>query len=257
MHQNTISKGSKGSKGFTLIELLLSIALTATVGLISYSALDVLSSASIRIEAQNERMQEINLAMTVMGRDFRQIQPRPVRDDNGQSETAFWGNGSGDDMVVFTRSGWQNPTNTNRSKLQRVHYHARGNTLIRESWTVLDRNFDAVSFNSELLEGVSNISVRFLAPLLPDNSGELQTEWRDSWVPESLLGDNAFTPIALEISFDLEDWGNIKRLYQTATYWPDLADFKRWGKAATFGREAPGSGRTQSGSGRSANIQSR
>lgn len=241
------------SAGFTLIELLLAISLTAVVGMLSYAGLDVVGSANQAVEKQAQRIQEINLAMTVMARDFRQIQPRAIRDENGDPITAFRGNGVGENMVEFTRSGWNNPTGKNRSKLQRVSYHHRDQQLIRESWDVLDRGIDATSFSTPILAGIENISVRFLLPIPKTNEESIErSEWKDEWAPLDLpWSDNAYTPMAIEINLELEDWGLIRRLYITSPYWPRTDDFKRLDRLNNIsGRTQAGSGRTQTGSGR-------
>ena len=238
--------------GFTLIELILAIALTAVVGMLSYAGLDVVGSANEAVERQAQRIQEINVAMTIMARDFRQIQPRPVRDENGEPVTAFWGNGVGETMVEFTRAGWSNPTGSNRSKLQRVRYHHRDQELIRETWNVLDRNIDADAFSGAILSGVEDMRMRFLLPI-PDQHEETtaRSEWLDSWEPTNLpVSDNAYTPLAVELNFSLADWGEVQRVYLTSPYWPRLQEFARLGLDRTSGRTQQGSGRTQEGSGR-------
>jgi general secretion pathway protein J len=239
-------------EGFTLIELILAIGLTAVVGMMSYAGLDVVSSANEAIQRQAERIQEINLAMTIMARDFRQIQPRAVRDENGESITAFWGNGTGEDMVSFTRAGWSNPTGSNRSKLQRVHYHYRQDDLVRETWNVLDRNTDAQSFSNVILGGIESVNMRFLLPI-PDRTEDstARSEWLSSWEPTDLPeSDNAYTPLAVELTIDLDDWGTVRRIYITSPYWPRTQEFARLGLDTITGRTQEGSGRTQEGSGR-------
>lgn len=235
--------------GFTLIELLLALALTAIVGALSYAGLDVATSANERVEAQANRIQEINIAMTVMARDFRQTQGRAIRDESGELVTAFWGNGVGESMVVFTRGGINSFVGRNRSKLQRVRYHHRDGQLVRESWSVLDRNSDSESYITPLLSEVESASIRFLEPL-PQDDRISSSEWRDSWEPEQATHDSLFSPMAVEVNLELEDWGPVKRLYITSPYWPSDQDFRLINQRSRAGRTQVGSGRTQTGSGR-------
>ena len=215
--------------GFTLIELLMAISITAIVGIMAYGGLDAAMNANEVAQRQADRIQEINLAMTILARDIRQSQARPIRDESGDPETAFWGNGSGEDALTLTRSGWQNPTGRNRSKLQRVRYHHRDNRLIRESWSVLDRGWDADSYDSTLLSDVEDLSMRFLRPITEEDA-PVDSEWVDDWTPTGLpLLENAYLPLALEITMVLGDWGPIRRVYVVAPYWPLETDFQRLG----------------------------
>ena len=214
-------------RGFTLIELLLAITITGIVGTMAYVGLDTAVKANEVAQRQADRIQEINLAMTILARDFRQAHTRPIRDENGDPETAFWGNGRSEQAVVFTRNGWQNPTGTNRSKMQRVEYHHQEENLIRESWNVLDRTWNSKSYKSVLLRGVEEFSISFLQPLVEDNY-PAGSEWVDSWNPELPELSNSFLPIAVELNMKLKDWGEIRRVYMVTPYWPIDQDFKRW-----------------------------
>lgn len=237
--------------GFTLIELLLAISLTAVVGAMSYAGFDAVTSADRRLQTQADRIREINLAMTILARDLRQIQPRPIRDEYGAPITAFWGNGNGENIMAFTRAGWSNPTGRNQSKLQRVRYHHRDGQLVRESWNVLDRVSDSKSYSTPILSRLEDVQVRFLAPIPNDDVIE-RSEWRTQWVPTDLPEyDNAFSPMAIEINLGLEDWGSVQRLYITSFHWPDTLEFKRLGlEQLSKGRTQQSSVRTQRGSGR-------
>lgn len=216
----------KRPRGFTLIELLMSITITAIVAAMAYTGLDAATQANEGVSTQAERLQELNLAMTVLSRDIRQAQTRPIRNESGAYETAFSGNGAGDNSMTLTRSGWQNPTGRNRSKLQRLAYHHRDGKLLRESWDVLDRNSNVESYTAALIEGVEDFSVRFLAPLVEDDV-PTGTEWLNQWEPQLSYEDNAFLPLAVEVNMTLADWGNIRRLYLVASYWPIDSDFQR------------------------------
>jgi general secretion pathway protein J len=93
--------------------------------------------------------------------------------------------------------------------LQRVAYRLDQDGLWRDYWRVLDRTQASEPVRYKLLTGVRAVSFRFLAP---------SQEWVDLW-PQP--GDNPveqqrLRPAAVEVTLDLEDWGQIRRVIEVA-----------------------------------------
>ena len=112
-----------------------------------------------------------------------------------------------DAAIELTRAGWSNPAGVPRSTLQRVSYRLEDTDLMREYWTVLDRTQNTEPVRVLLLEHVKSVSVRYLGA---------DRDWKDQWPPLGYSGPNmrVTRPLAVEITLELEDWGEIKRLVE-------------------------------------------
>ncbi len=216
--------------GFSLIELLLAMMITAIVGLMAFSGLDAAMSANERNQVQSDRMREINLAMVLLSRDLRQTRPRSIRTDSDEHRTAFYG-GDGEILFALTRSGWENPAGRARSNLQRVLYRIDDGKLQRELWTALDYSGESRPRLVTLLQGVRDVQVNFLKPIISEDSfedREIGSQWESSWQLGLEDSPDSYRPPAVEIVLELEDWGRIRRLFQIAPFWPNIPTIREW-----------------------------
>jgi len=206
-------------RGFTLVEVLIALGITAFVSAIAYTGL---STVITGVESTRETMRrtvEVNRAWMILSRDLRQFVPRPVRDEFGEEEPALWGGPAARFPLALTRAGWHNPIGHPRSNLQRVIYRIEDNTLWRDTYTVLDRAGDSEPQEVSLLDGVENFELGFLAGLdaveAAGDSSNLDTRnWSENWVPDtSVAGQGLNPPLAVEVRLQLEDWGEMRRLY--------------------------------------------
>jgi general secretion pathway protein J len=196
------------SRGFTLLELVVAMALFAVLSTLAYTGLDSVLRARERSTEQLDRLAEVRIALLLFGRDVEQAMPRPIRDQYGDVQPAFSG-GSG---LELTRGGWRNPLGRPRGHLQRVAYRLEEDALVRLSWPVLDRAQDSEPRRTPLLQGVRELSLRYLSA-----DGAWSADWpqnEDRSVAEREL------PRAVELGLDLEDWGRIVRLYRVSTWLP-------------------------------------
>lgn len=197
------------SAGFTLIEVMLAMTITAFVTLLAYNGL----SASMNLAESHERlsrqMADIQLPLTVIERDIRHAVARPIIDEFGEEVAAMSGGAFEDYPLKLTRRGWDNPRGLPRGGLQRVRYELEDEELWRESWSVLDRvNEEAGHRRIMLLKGVKEISLQFLnRESASAGQNPLGGEWQDSWEDKQKL------PVAVEISLDLEGFGEVKRIF--------------------------------------------
>lgn len=207
-----------GTRGFTLVEVLIAMAITAFVSMIAYTSLSTVLLGVESMRESTDRTQEINRAWMIISRDLRQFVPRPVRDEFGETEPSLLGGELARFALTFTRSGWHNPNGHPRSNLQRVNYRLEDEQLWRDSYAVLDRAGDTEPSSALLLEGVEFLELAFLPGVQgvrPGESGELETDdWSDNWVLEPGRSDGELAPpVAIEISLQLQDWGEMRRLY--------------------------------------------
>ena len=195
------------SSGFTLIEVLVAMAITAFVALLSYNGLSAAINAAEAHQQQADDLANIQLPITVLERDIRHAVGRPIKDEYGDDIAALSGGELEDYQLILTRSGWQNPRGLPRGELQRVRYQLEGETLWRESWSVLDRVSEEESQRrTKLLEQVEVFSLRFLQRDTSSDSA-LGGEWQDSWDDPTAL------PIAIEINLELTDFGRVTRVF--------------------------------------------
>ena len=194
----------KNKAGFTLLELLIAMAIFATIAVISYSGLSSMLKTSKAVEIDAARLKEIQIAVLFMQRDLLQSVNRPIREEYGSTLEALRSSDQGDVLLEFTHGGYRNPAGFLRSSLQRVGYGIDDDeNLVRYIWPVLDRSQDTKFGKHELLPKVNNIQFRFL---------DKSNSWAESWPPITTENKVAGLPRAVEITFDLTDWGRIKRL---------------------------------------------
>jgi general secretion pathway protein J len=210
---------SRSSTGFTLIEVLIALAITAFVSVIAYTSLATVMSSVESLRGNTDRIYEVNRAFMIISRDLRQFANRPVRDEFGEQEPALSGGILARFTLSFTRTGWHNPNGLPRSNLQRVNYRLEDDALWRDSYPVLDRAADTQPDSVLLLEGVDDFKLAFLGTLetlqAPSGGAGLETStWPENWVADtSSPGAELAPPVALEIRLQLQDWGEMRRLY--------------------------------------------
>lgn len=196
------------SGGFTLLEILVAVAIFVIVGMLAMTGYSQLMSQSERIDEGAKRTRAVQSAVMRMTQDFETLEPRAVRPPLGEElQSALSATKGTDDAIELTHSGWSNPAGVPRSTLQRVSYRLEETDLIREYWHVLDRTQNVEPVSVVLLDKVKSVSVRYLGA---------DRDWKDQWPPLGYSGANVriARPLAVEITLELEDWGEIKRLVE-------------------------------------------
>jgi general secretion pathway protein J len=196
--------------GFTLLELLVAVAVFAILSSMAYGGLRNVIDNSQQTELSMQRLQQVQLAMLKISRDFTQLSQRNIRDEYGNPNNYIMAGEGGDVFIEFSRGGRRNPAQLLRSHLQRVAYKLEENALSRLHWPHLDRTQEMQAYESVLLEDVENASIRFL-----DNSNE----WHNEWPPLSTTGqpgDAAPALSAIEFTLELQDWGELVRIFQVS-----------------------------------------
>jgi general secretion pathway protein J len=195
------------NRGFTLLELLVAISIFALLSIIAYSGLNSVLNARQALNENMDRLAEVQRTNLFMGGDLRQILNRGIRDEYGDIQLPLISNELNYDvtgrLIELTRSGYPNPLAVTRSNLQRVAYRVEENTLYRMSWSELDRNPDSLPYEVALCADVNRLSFRFL----DDNQ-----EWHEQWPPLEAAASSTL-PQGVELILELEDWGEIRRLY--------------------------------------------
>ena len=197
--------------GFTLLEVLVAIAIFAIVGVMSMTGYTQLQRQAEYQQQRLERVREVQRAVQMIAQDLTQIEPRPIREPIGdQRVPAVLAGDSVEYKLEFTRAGWSNTAGLPRPTLQRVAYRLDQDGLWRDYWRVLDRTQTAEPTRHNLLKGVRSVTFRFMTPA---------REWVDRWPVlqgQSPLEQERARPVAVEVTFELDDWGVIRRLVEVS-----------------------------------------
>lgn len=194
--------------GFTLLEMLVAIAVFAIMAAMAYGGLMSVLHTRHDTTAHMERLTQLQTAYMDMERDLQEVTPRPIRDQLGSPEPALMGGTGAGVVVEATRGGYQNPAGLRRSTLQRVAYRLQDGRLIRDTWTVLDRAQDSAPQETDLLDDVQSVDIRFM---------DQHQQWQDTWPPpgtgQTPVGLVSL-PTAVEVVMELKDWGHIRWLFR-------------------------------------------
>ena len=191
--------------GFTLIELLVALVIFALLAVMAYGGLSRVLDARDSFDRHNDRLSDLQMTFMLMGRDIEQAVDRPIRDAFGDSAPALQGDGQ---AVELTRDGWRNPGAFMRSQLQRVGWRLDGDQLRRMTWAVVDRAPDSEPVQPVILDKVDALAFRFLNE---------QGQWFDQWPPDTENATELDLPQAVEVTLELDDWGEIRRLFRVVT----------------------------------------
>lgn len=193
--------------GFTLLELLVAVTIFAVLSAMAYGGLRNVIDNSQQTQVSMQRLQQVQMTMLKISRDFTQLSLRSIRDEYGNPSNSIRSGDGGDIFIEFSRNGRRNPAEMLRSHLQRVAYKIEDNTLSRLHWPHLDRTQEIQPYESVLLEEVEDASIRFL-----DNNND----WHDEWPPldaTAQVGGNPADLSAIEFTLELQDWGELVRIF--------------------------------------------
>jgi general secretion pathway protein J len=195
--------------GFTLIELLVAMAIVAIIGVMALTGLSEVIHQQTLARERSARWQAIQLAMRVIVQDLAQLQPRATRDELGEAYMpSLLADPNGQFALEFSRGGWANPGGFPRGTVLRVAYNFENDKLVRYHWPVMDRTTGTPPVRTELLDGVTDIEVRYL---------DLTGMWQLDWPPVGMTGPQRLIsrPRAVEFSIELKDFGRVTRLVET------------------------------------------
>ena len=202
-------------RGFTLIEVLIALAITALVAMLSFTSISTVLNSVDSLRSRGDRISELNRAWNLVNRDISQMVNRPIRNEFGEVESTLFGGEVVDSSLTFTRGGWHNPNRQLRSELQRVTYRLEGDVLWRENFVVLDRTRESEPQRARLLEGVQSFEIAFLDPRIQLQDKDIDTDdWPDNWGVNASNTEQVAPPEAFELRLTLEDWGEVRWLYE-------------------------------------------
>ena len=183
----------------TLLELMVVVAIFSIMSAAAYSSLQSSLKTEENFNAAMRELEAVQMSLTLLQRDIMQISPRAVRDIFGDNEPAvilYDGR-----ELTFTRGGNFSSLKLDQTELTRVVYSLQDDQLIRSSWRRLDSIQGERPLRASVLSGVKDLQIRVL---------DQSNNWRLDWP----LSGNANIR-AVEITLELEEWGEIRRLFAT------------------------------------------
>ena len=191
-------------KGFTLIEIMVAMAIFAILSLLAYGGLESVIKNKTSTDKELQRIHQLQITMMNFHRDFEQLANREGHDEFGTPLPKL--TTQNDDLLIdFTRTGWRNPANLQRSSLQRVAYKLDEYSLYRLTWPYVDRALDNQVVETLLIDNIEDVKLRFL------NNNK---EWKDDWPDANAAAGNTEQPLAIEITLQMNDWGDVVRLFK-------------------------------------------
>jgi general secretion pathway protein J len=197
-------------RGFTLIELLVAMAIVAVIGIMALGGLNKVIAQQTIAKQHAQRWQAVQLTLRLVAQDLAQLQPRTMRQELGDGYSpSLLADPSAQFALEFSRGGWANPAGFPRGTVLRVAYDWEDDKLVRWHWPVMDRTLSTPPVRTELLDGVTNVEVRFL-----DRAGQWHLEWPplDQRGPQGLV----MRPRAVEFAIETADFGRVYRLVETS-----------------------------------------
>lgn len=203
----------ESQNGFTLLEIMVALFIFAIVTTISLIGMKNVIETQQIIETHVANMNEMQLAMIIMQRDFSQVIDRTITDQNNQQQHSLMGNNN---YIEFTRSGYINPmASSDRSEMQRVAYFVKNNQLIRMSWAELDRTQNTPAIQKVLIDNVYNLHFTYL-----DYQGVFHDQWplSSSVVPSTQNSQVSqqqlpTLPRAVDVLFSFTKSGQLERFF--------------------------------------------
>ena len=193
--------------GFTLLELLIALAIFALLAVMAYGGLSKVLATEDILAEQLDRLTEVQRTFTYLEHDILQAVPRPVRSEFGDVQPYLQGRdpllARGQPLLALTRTGYPNPLGARRSNLLRVDWRLEDDSLYRDTWPVLDRAQDTKPRSRRFCTRVERFGLRYL---------DSKKKWQTQWPPEGQAAQAVVMPLAVEITLELADWGELKRL---------------------------------------------
>jgi general secretion pathway protein J len=184
-------------RGFTLLEMIVAVAIFAVMAGIAYGGLNQTIKTGSQVGESNQRLSELQFALSYFSRDWLQVSPRKIRNQYGDEESNIV---IADNSVSFTHSGWSNLLQLKRSNLQRVQYLLVDKNLVRRHWLSLDQGIGEEPLDNILLHNVDAFAINFI---------DASEKSIDAW-PQATSGFGG-QPIALKIGLKMAQLGEIWR----------------------------------------------
>ena len=195
--------------GFTLLEMVIAIGIFAIIGAISYVTLNqFLQTREVLVE-RNGQIRNLQRSFSLLVRDIRYMTSRSIRDGLGDTISplvVFTPGEIGDGELFEFTTVVPSFGSTHWHRLMRVSWGLHDNRIVRQTWAVLDRDFDSESIPIVLLDRVSSVEINYYVRNV--DSGLLTTV--------SDLENESGLPLGIEVILRTEDDITYRRIVEVA-----------------------------------------
>ncbi len=198
--------------GFTLIEVLVAIAIFGVMSGVAYRALTSVLESRERLDGEHRKWRSLSIAFARLEQDIGAIRARPARDAGGVLQPPLIGvqvvRNPNEGQIMFSRAGYTDEKGIPGAPT-RVGYRARDGVLEYMTWAALDQAPRTEPNVSPLLQGVTDLRVRYL---------DARGQWNDRWPSGSAINvaiddAKAIMPRALELELQLQSGERIRRVF--------------------------------------------
>lgn len=195
------------NKGFTLIEIIISLIILSVILLISSnilsSALNYQSSTNINLKKVNE----LNLASTIIRRDLRQAVNVPSRDFFGNLEPSTFNGDYSNKSISFNT--YISDISIDTSSIKKILYFFNDNNLYRRQYYSSSPFKNDDYFESILLKNISEVNFTYMH----------ERRWHNSWPVGDISSRKIPTLIRIDFKMNNNDYHwiiepDIKNVYQ-------------------------------------------
>lgn len=201
---NAVELQKRSNKGFTLIEILIALTVFAILATITSSTLYYAFNTRTRVNLQAERLNALQLAISIIQQDTSQTVQRAIRGNEMRLFPVFVGQPQ---YLELTRDGVVNPNSAEkRSTLKRIALVCQDEKLLRRTWSTLDP-IDRNKYEDKvLLDNLSDCHFNYLNQTL-----QLLAEWREQAITQNQRREPL--PKAIQMNLTLKDWGELNMLF--------------------------------------------
>ena len=175
------------NKGFTIIEVLVSLVILSMIAIVSSNILKSSLETEQETSLQLDSIKELNLASTIIRRDFRQIANVSLKDYYGNNLYGTLLSKVNSKSVTFN-SNIKSISNE-VSPIKRINYELIDNKLIRKQFFSSNPYSQDDFTQMELIKDIENLQFSFL----------YENTWHESW-PISLITSKKI-PTLIKIEF--------------------------------------------------------
>ncbi len=192
------------------MEVLVALVIMAIIALLASQAFHTASVGASATREAMDRMARIDRAFVLMETDLRNALPKWVQQELGSPLPPVYVTRSQDYWLTVLRGGMDNPLFQPRTEEVRIGYRWIEQTLWRDTWYNPAQSDQQDARQQKLLTGVTDLRVR----VLPPNATSLAAgPWLDAWPQNASPTNQQPLPLAVEVTLELEDLGEVMRLF--------------------------------------------
>ncbi len=198
----------KRQRGMTLLEILVALAIFTILAAAGYSGIHQGIAVQGQLQQQQQFWRRLDSVMSLIEIDLEQaraLAPRaPVWDTIAFRGFGDKRTGNETEFMRFTRGGHESYLNTTVSPYLRIGYRLVEDRLYRINWPGLNLPDGVEAVESELISGVTDISLRYL------NNNR---RWVDSWPIRFTPEESTQIPAAVEIILNFDNETSFRRVF--------------------------------------------